>query len=150
MKGAPIRRQHWALGRDEVEVGDPDQRGSVLAVLGPCAAGKTTLVLELRRRGYVAREVAQEHSAVPDLWRKRGHPGPMVFLDVSPEIACNRRGIAVVPSWWSSASSRLEMARRDADLYLCTDELSREQVLSGVLAYLVSLGWGGASADGVA
>ena len=129
-------------------MGEPDQRGPVLAVVGPCAAGKTTLVLELSSRGCAAREVAQEHSVVSDLWRRRGHEGPMVFLDVSPGVACKRRGITIVPSWWSAASSRLTVARRDADLYLCTDQLSREQVLSRVLAYLDSLGWDRADPDG--
>lgn len=125
-----------------VDVEGPHCQTGVVAVLGPCAAGKTTLVRALRSRSYAAREIAQEHSVVPNLWRRRGRPGPMVFLDVSPEVACSRRGMVDVPDWWSSASSRLDVARQDADLYLCTDVLSREQVLGRVLAFLAASGRG--------
>jgi hypothetical protein len=114
--------------------------GYAVAVVGPCAAGKSTLVRGLRRSGYAATEVAQEHSLVRDLWRRRGGLGPLVFLDVSPGVACIRRGLETPPSWWRASWARLESARRSADVYVCTDALSIEQVLEQVLASLVDLG----------
>lgn len=107
-----------------------------VAVVGPCAAGKSTLTRALRSHGYPTREVAQEHSVVPDLWRRRGPPGPLVFLDVSPEVACARRGLRAPPAWWASASLRLARAREQADLYVFTDRLSPAEVVERVLAYL--------------
>jgi dephospho-CoA kinase len=36
-----------------------------IGVVGPCAAGKTTLVAALKNRGYEVHHIAQEHSYVP-------------------------------------------------------------------------------------
>jgi hypothetical protein len=123
------------------------RNGSTVAVVGPCASGKSTLVCGLRRHGYLAREVAQEHSVVPDLWRRRGLAGPLVFLDVSPHVACDRRGLAVPPRWWRAIATRLDTARRSADVYVCTDALSVEQVLVQVLAFLDCLAPSPGAAD---
>ncbi|MBP9503378.1 MAG: hypothetical protein KBF17_14555, partial [Candidatus Promineofilum sp.] len=45
-----------------------------VAVVGPCASGKSTLVAALRAAGYDARHPAQEHSFVKDMWRRRVDP----------------------------------------------------------------------------
>jgi len=42
----------------------------LIAVVGPCASGKTRLVQALRERGYNAREVAQNYSHVPTMWQR--------------------------------------------------------------------------------
>jgi hypothetical protein len=64
----------------------------------------------------------------------------MIFLDVSPEAARRRRDIVAAPSWWHSAGERLKTARREADLYLDTDDLTPAQVLELALQFLGSAG----------
>jgi len=55
----------------------------LLAVVGPCAAGKSTLIEGLRQHGYQARHVAQEHSYVPEMWKLLTSPDYLIYLDVS-------------------------------------------------------------------
>ena len=59
-----------------------DQPPLHIVIVGPCASGKTTLVRGLWARGYSgARVVAQEHSGVIDLWKRRGQPDVLIYLD---------------------------------------------------------------------
>jgi hypothetical protein len=108
----------------------------LVAVVGPCASGKTSLVRALLLRGYRAREVAQEHSVVPDLWRRTSDPDLLIYLDVSPSSACQRQNLASPASWWPKAAHRLALARQSADLYILTDELSPQEVLVRCLTFL--------------
>ncbi len=110
----------------------------LIAVVGPCAAGKSTLVRALREREYNAREVAQEHSYVPDMWQRITAPDLLIYLDVSWETAIQRRRSDGGPAWWAEQSRRLRHARQHAHLYLDTDELTPRQVLERVLDFLVS------------
>ena len=112
--------------------------GLSIAVVGPCASGKTSLVRGLRNLGFNAREVAQEHSCVPHLWCRFSRPALLVYLDVSPGVACRRRGMASPPSWWSSAAGRLRHARRQADLCIETDQLTPDQILDLTVSFLKS------------
>lgn len=108
----------------------------LIAVVGPCAAGKTLLVRALCERGYNAREVAQEHSYVPAMWQRITQPDLLIYLDVSWEVARRRRPTDVGADWWDEQAHRLRHARRCADLYLDTDGLTPDQVLDRTLAFL--------------
>ena len=110
--------------------------GPLVAVVGPCASGKTSLVRELCNLGYNAREVAQEHSLVPDLWRRFTRPSVLMYLDVSPSVACQRRGMGSPPRWWSKVPHRLRLARQEAHLCILTDDLTPRQILDRTLAFL--------------
>jgi len=109
-----------------------------LVVVGPCAAGKTTLVKGLIACGYAgARLVVQEHSGVPDLWARRGPPDVLIYLDVQVATMNRRQG----RSDWTDETraeqlQRLESARRGCDLYLATDDLTIPQVLESVVQFL--------------
>jgi hypothetical protein len=67
------------------------QKYPLIAVVGPCASGKSLLVQALRARGYNTREVAQEHSYVPTMWQRITQPDLLVYLDVSWAVARQRR-----------------------------------------------------------
>jgi predicted ATPase len=118
---------------------DEDERSRLqIVVVGPCAAGKTTLVNGLRERGFAsARLVAQEHSGVRDLWRRRGRPAALIYLDVQTAAMNLRQGRA---DWTDEARVeqllRLENARRECDFYLDTTSLSIPQVLEAVVGFL--------------
>jgi hypothetical protein len=110
--------------------------GLTIAVVGPCTSGKTTLVAALRAAGYNARQPAQEHSYVPDMWRRMISPHLLIYLDVTYESARQRRAISWGPQRLDEQAARLAHARQHADLYLPTDGLTPEQVLVAVLDFL--------------
>jgi deoxyadenosine/deoxycytidine kinase len=113
----------------------PEER-PLIAVVGPCTAGKSTLVRALRERGYNAREVVQEHSHVPAMWQIFTQPDILIYLDVSWEIAHQRRNTDAGERWWNELARRLHHAREHADLYISTDQLTPEQVLDRAAGFL--------------
>lgn len=113
-----------------------EERRPLIAVVGPCAAGKSTLVRALRARGYNAREVVQEHSYVPTMWQRITQPNLLVYLDVSREVARQRRPTDAGVGWWDEMAHRLHHAREHADLSIDTDDLTPSQVLDRVLDFV--------------
>jgi hypothetical protein len=108
----------------------------LIAVVGPCASGKSALVSALRERGYNAREVCQEHSCVPTMWQRITRPDLLVYLDVSQTVAGQRRSAESQVAWWDKLTQRLQHARQHADLWIQTDDLSAGEVLTTALAFL--------------
>ena len=108
-----------------------------IGVVGPCSAGKSTLVNGLKERGYVdARPISQEHSYVPHMWKSLTNPDILIYLDVSYENAQNRRWLNWTPEEYEEQLHRLQHARQHAHLYVDTNPLSVEEVLSEVLSFL--------------
>jgi deoxyadenosine/deoxycytidine kinase len=108
----------------------------LIGVVGPCAAGKSTLVTGLRQHGYRVRHIAQEHSYAPAMWQKITHPDLLIFLDVSYPVSLARRPLNWTPEEYETQQHRLRHARQHADLYLHTDSLSIPQVLESALSFL--------------
>lgn len=102
---------------------------SRIAVVGHCAAGKSTVVALLRERGYDAYSVAQEHSVIRDLWRHQD-PSHVLYLDVSLEELRRRRGNPDWPEWiFEKQEARLLEARANASLVVDTDRHDPEDVV---------------------
>lgn len=111
----------------------------MIVVVGPCGTGKTTLVQALHARGYGARVVAQEHSAIAELWAHGGWPSALIMLDASPTVIGQRRHNAF-PAWlYHQQRARLQSAEAHATLYLHTDTLSPDDVLERVLTHVHQL-----------
>jgi len=108
----------------------------LIGILGPCSAGKSTLIKSLEARGYSVRHIAQEHSFVPDMWRKIVDPDVLIYLDVSYEVSMKRRSLDMDKQEFLEQVSRLSHAKKHADLYLHTDDLTPEEVLMRVLGFL--------------
>jgi deoxyadenosine/deoxycytidine kinase len=104
-------------------------------VVGVCSSGKSTLVHELRERGYNARAVAQEHSYVPHLWQ-RSRPDVLVYLDATVRTIRSRGRPRWRPALLDMQHERLSDARERADLYIPTDGLAPEDVASRVVTFL--------------
>jgi hypothetical protein len=87
------------------------------------------MVAGLIRRGYDAYACAQEHSAVPLLWRHLD-PDVVVFLDVDLESLRKRRGN---PDWseaiYREQLRRLESARRSAHVVIDSAEMEASEAL---------------------
>jgi deoxyadenosine/deoxycytidine kinase len=108
-----------------------------IVVVGPCAAGKTTLVDALREHGYRAYAVAQEHSVISDLWKRR-NPDVLISLDLDLEEVRRRRS----PSWssdiYARQHERLQPAFAASDLHIDTGEHDIETALRMSLELLES------------
>lgn len=122
---------------DDLATGATTRRPHV-AVVGPCASGKSTLRASLEAAGYTVSHPAQEHSYVPDMWRRLVRPDVLIFLDVDlaaslvrrpgdPEFAARRLAVQ---------QERLAHARAHADVIIDTSRLTPDAVREQALAFL--------------
>jgi deoxyadenosine/deoxycytidine kinase len=115
---------------------EPPGYRSVIGVVGPCGAGKSTLIAGLEKHGYICRHIAQEHSYVPAMWQKIARPDILIYLDASFPVSTSRRQLNWQKKDHDEQLHRLAHARDHANLCLETDDLTPEQVLQKVLDYL--------------
>ena len=109
----------------------------LVKIVGISAAGKSTLVVGLRRLGYDARPVAQEHSQVPDMWHRIRPPDWLIFLDADlPAQGARRPDVSWNERWRRTELQRLEHARRHADLIIDTSLLTPENVMQQAVDFL--------------
>lgn len=114
-----------------------EDRLPLIKVVGTSGSGKSTLVAGLRRLGYRARPVSQEHSDVPDLWQQFDRPFVLICLYADLAAQCRRRpGGAASQETARREDHRLANARQAADLRIDTSSLTPEQVLKLALVYL--------------
>jgi len=111
-----------------------------LGIVGPCSAGKSTLISRLHKLGFVCRHIAQEHSYVPEMWLKIVNPRVLIYLDVTYEISMQRKHLNLTSQEFEEQKKRLSHARQNAQVYLHTDPYSPEEVFRLVMASLEDLG----------
>ncbi len=111
-----------------------------IGIVGPCAAGKSTLAAGLNRVGISTRHIAQEHSFVPAMWQRITQPDLLVYLDVTYGVSIERRWSNMTTAEFDDQLKRLTHAMEHADLYIHTDSLKPEQVLEQVLFFLSQKG----------
>ena len=107
-----------------------------MGIVGPCGAGKSTLAEGLRRNGWQARAIAQEHSYVKDMWQRLTQPAILIFLQASSSVGGERRQMQWTESEWQEQQRRLAHARVNADFFLDTDILGIGEVLDKVRQFL--------------
>jgi deoxyadenosine/deoxycytidine kinase len=108
-----------------------------IGIVGPCAAGKTTLEGNLMRSGFEdVRAIVQEHSGVQSMWLQVSHPDILIYLDASIETINVRRQVKWEQAYLDEMNRRLAHARMHADFLLDTDTLSIVQVRDCVLEFL--------------
>lgn len=100
----------------------------MIAVVGPCGSGKTTLVGALRAQGIPAKQVAQEHSYVPRMWQVLARPHVLVYLDASFAVCTARKSFGWTVDEYKEQLTRLSHAREHCDIYIQTDLLLPEEV----------------------
>jgi GTPase SAR1 family protein len=106
-----------------------------IVVVGPCAAGKSTLVTALRELGYDAHASGQEHSEIAMLWQ-HSHPDVLIALEVDISAVRDRRG-GSWPEWLHDRQvRRLAAASRAANLAIDTTAISPQTVVDRVVSYL--------------
>ncbi len=111
-----------------------------IGVVGVCGSGKSSLVWRLRRAGYDAAEIAQEHSYVPDMWQRIHPPDVLIFLDARYETVAQRRPNSLLtPRLYEEMRQRVQHAREHADLIIATDERDEDGVFREAATYLTRL-----------
>jgi hypothetical protein len=113
----------------------PLTRSPRVAVVGPCASGKSTLVEGLRAHGFDAYVCAQEHSEIPTLWRHL-EPDVVIALDVDLATVRRRRGEDWPETIYRQQIRRLAPARSVAELIVNTAESDEVETLRRALAVL--------------
>lgn len=108
----------------------------LVGVVGPCGAGKSTLVAGLQASGFKVRHIAQEHSYVPDMWKRLTDPNILIYLDASFENTVIRRKLDWTFAEYAEQQARLRHAHQHADLIIDTNPLTATQVLETALAFL--------------
>jgi hypothetical protein len=115
---------------------DPgDRKRPAIVVVGVCGSGKSLLSEKLQAAGYAARPVAQEHSLVPDLFRKKA-PDIVIFLEARDDTVARRKSSGWKPGQLRAQRQRLKLAREKADIVLETDEANPDSLLAAVLREL--------------
>ena len=108
-----------------------------IALVGPCSSGKSTLAPVLEQIGYEVRQVAQEHSYVPNMWQRLSKPDILIYLDVDYATARARRPYTGGGSQrLAEQRQRLQHARQHCDFYLDTSDLTPVQIQQQVLDFL--------------
>ncbi|HEX9972960.1 MAG TPA: hypothetical protein VGD14_12895 [bacterium] len=108
----------------------------LIGIVGPCAAGKTTLTSSLKALGYDVRHIAQEHSYVPNMWKRITDPQILIFLDVTYPVTLLRKKLDWTLKEYQEQRRRLAHARQHADLVIETDPYTPAEILLKVLTLI--------------
>lgn len=115
---------------------EPPSKGPLVGVVGPCGAGKSTLIAGLEKHGYACRHIAQEHSYVPAMWKIISKPDVLIFLHASFPVSTERNKLDWRLKDYDEQSRRLSHAHEHAHIIIDTDDLTPEGVLQKALEYL--------------
>jgi adenylate kinase family enzyme len=107
-----------------------------IGIVGPCGSGKTTLVAGLKQTGIQARSIAQEHSFVPEMWKRLTNPDLLIYLHASYPLTVLRKKLDWTPTEYEEQLHRLRHARQNANLVIDTDPLAPIEVLQKTIIFL--------------
>ena len=108
----------------------------IIAIVGPCASGKSALARGLAEIGIRARQVVQEHSFVPEMWQIIAQPDLLVYLETSFQTCSQRKNLNWRQRDYDEQLNRLAHAKENCDLLIQTDGQSEANVLEEVLSSL--------------
>ena len=110
-----------------------------VGLVGVCGSGKTTLTDRLKPRDFNVRQIAQEHSYVPNMWQRLANPDVLIFLEASYPVTKQRKPFDWTEKEYQEQLHRLRHASEHAELHIDTDDLTTEEVRDIVLDYLNAL-----------
>lgn len=107
-----------------------DSNKFLIGIVGVCASGKTTLKNGLSELGFNCRHIAQEHSYVPDMWKRLTHPDILIYLETSYETTIVRKSLNWTREEYAEQLYRLRNAIENAQIIINTDELTPQQLVT--------------------
>lgn len=107
-----------------------------IGLVGVCGAGKTTLTNNLKPYFQNVRQIAQEHSYVPDMWQRLVDPDVLIYLFASFPITLQRKSFTWSEKEYQKQKYRLRHAFEHADLRINTDNTTPEEILQVVLSFI--------------
>ena len=110
-----------------------------IGLVGVCGAGKTTLTDGLKPFYENVRQIAQEHSYVPDMWQRLANPDVLVYLRASYPVTLRRKPFKWTEKEYQQQKHRLRHAFEHADINIDTNHLSPQEILEIVLKFLEEL-----------
>ena len=110
-----------------------------IGLVGVCGAGKTTLTNGLKPYHDNVRQIAQEHSYVPDMWQRLANPDVLIYLQASYPVTLQRKSFTWKEIEYKRQQHRLRHAFEHADIRIDTDNLSPKEILGIVLNFLGEL-----------
>ena len=115
-----------------------NQEKPIIGLVGPCKSGKTVLKRGLVSHGYPVKHIAQEHSYVPEMWKRIAKPDILIYLGVSYQATLDRSSLSWSIEEYEEQLRRLAHAHAHADLIIETDGHTPEEILKNVIEYLNS------------
>jgi len=112
----------------------------VIAIIGVCASGKSTIIQRLSQEGIICRHVAQEHSYVKDMWQRLTHPDYLICLEVSYPSTLIRKKLNWTLQEYVEQLHRTQHAREHADLTIDTDQHNVDEIVELIKQGLISAG----------
>jgi len=106
---------------------------ALIGIVGVCASGKTTLKNGLSELGFNCRHIAQEHSYVPDMWKRLTHPDILIYLEASYETTITRKALNWSREEYEQQLYRMRNAIENAHIRIKTDELTPQQLIEKVI-----------------
>lgn len=107
-----------------------------IGVVGTCGTGKSELITRLRKQGFDAHHIAQEHSYAPNMWQLVTNPDFLIYLRVSYPETLRRKNFNFSLEEYREQLDRLQHAGAHADMVIDTDILSPDQVFEIILSKL--------------
>jgi len=108
---------------------DNKKKFPLIGIVGVCASGKSTLNTGLIARGYNSKHIAQEHSYVPDMWRRMTNPDILIYLDVSYENTIKRKLLNWTREEYFEQVYRIRNAAENAQIHIDTNALDAVQLV---------------------
>jgi adenylate kinase len=112
----------------------------VIAIVGVCASGKSTIIKHLQLAGITCRHIAQEHSYVLNMWQRLVNPDFLICLDVSYPTTLIRKKLNWTASEYKEQLRRISDARNHADLIIDTDAHSVDETIRLIIEGLMTAG----------
>lgn len=112
----------------------------VIAIVGVCASGKSTIIKRLQEVGIPCRHIAQEHSYVSNMWQRMVNPDFLICLDVSYKSTITRKKLNWTLAEYQEQLRRISNAREHADLIIDTDINSIEETMHLIIEGLNTAG----------
>ncbi len=101
----------------------------IIAVVGVCASGKSTLIAALTSRGYSCKHIAQEHSYVANMWKRLVNPDILIYLSARYETTLKRKKLNWTLAEYQEQVRRLDDAFQNAHIHINTDALTPAELV---------------------